>query len=176
IKHIMETAYLYLDQRIKFQNFGNSNYRSREVGEAFRNLNAAKVIQLIYPTTNLEAPIKPDVKKSPKLQFLDTGLVNYNLKAQTELLALSDLSNAYKGAIVPHIIMQEIMSLNTINNPKPHFWVREKAYASSEIDLVYQYKDKVVPIEIKSGPTGKLKSLHEFIERSNHNYAVRMYA
>src|SRR5690606_10598584 len=76
IKHIMETAYLYLDQRIKFQNFGNSNYRSREVGEAFRNLNAAKVIQLIYPTTNLEAPIKPDVKKSPKLQFLDTGLVN----------------------------------------------------------------------------------------------------
>lgn len=176
IKHIMETAYLYIDQRIKFQNFGNSNYRSREVGEAFRNLNAAKVIQLIYPTTNLEAPIKPDVKKSPKLQFLDTGLVNYNLKVQTELLALSDLSNAYKGAIVPHIIMQEIMSLNTINNPKPHFWVREKAYASSEIDLVYQYKDKVVPIEIKSGPTGKLKSLHEFIERSNHNYAVRMYA
>ena len=50
IKHIMGTAHLYVDQRIKFQNFGNSSYRSREVGEAMRNLNDAKIILLIYPT------------------------------------------------------------------------------------------------------------------------------
>lgn len=176
IKHIMNVAHLYVDQRVKFQNFGNSNYRSREVGEAFRNLDAAKVIQLMYPTTDLEAPIKPDIKKSPRLQFLDTGLVNYDLKIQGELLALNDLSNAYKGAIIPHMITQEIISLNTINNHKPHFWVREKAQASSEVDLVYQYQNKIIPIEIKSGATGSLKSLHEFIERTNHQYAIRMYA
>ena len=176
IKHIINVAYLYIDQRIKFQNFGNSNYRSREVGEAFRNLDDAKIIQLIYPTTDLEPPLKPDIKKSPRLQFLDTGLINHDLKIQAELMALNDLSNAYKGAIIPHIITQEILSLNTINNPKPHFWVREKLQATAELDLVYQYKDKVIPIEIKSGPTGTLKSLHEFIERTNHDYAVRMYA
>ena len=38
--------------------FGQSNYRSREVGEAFRNLDDAKVIQLLYPTTNVEIPVK----------------------------------------------------------------------------------------------------------------------
>lgn len=176
IKHIMDVAHLYVDQRVKFQNFGNSNYRSREVGEAFRNLDDAKIIQLIYPTTDLEAPIKPDIKKSPRLQFLDTGLINHDLKIQGELLALNDLSNAYKGAIIPHIITQEVLSLNTINYKKPHFWVREKKQSTSEIDLVYQYQDKVIPIEIKSGATGTLKSLHEFIERTNHNYAIRMYA
>src|SRR5690606_12607235 len=53
IRHIMDTAPLYLDERIKFQGFGNSNYRSREMGEAFRTLDAAKVIRLIYPTTDL---------------------------------------------------------------------------------------------------------------------------
>jgi len=37
IKHIMDTAPLYIDHRIKFQNFGNSNYKSREVGEAMRH-------------------------------------------------------------------------------------------------------------------------------------------
>lgn len=176
IKHIMSVAHLYLDQRVKFQNFGNSNYRSREVGEAFRNLDAAKIIQLIYPTTDLEAPIKPDIKKSPRLQFLDTGLINYDLKIQGDLLALDNLSQAYKGAIIPHIITQEVLSLNTINNHKPHFWVREKAQASSEVDLVIQFQNKIIPIEIKSGPTGTLKSLHQFIERTNHNYAIRMYA
>lgn len=176
IKHIMNVAHLYVDQRVKFQNFGNSNYRSREVGEAFRNLDAAKIIQLIYPTTNLEAPIMPDVKKSPRLQFLDTGLINHDLKIQADLLALTDLSNAYKGAIIPHMITQEVLSLNTINNPKTHFWVREKAQASSEVDLVMQYQGKLIPIEIKSGATGSLKSLHEFIERTNHHYAIRIYA
>lgn len=176
IKHIMDVAHLYVDQRIKFQNFGSSNYRSREVGEAFRNLDAAKIIQLIYPTTSLETPIMPDIKKSPRLQFLDTGLINHDLKIQADLLALNDLSNAYKGAIIPHMITQEVISLNTINNHKPNFWVREKSHASSEVDLVIQYQDKIMPIEIKSGATGSLKSLHEFIERTSHHYAVRIYA
>lgn len=176
IKHIMDVAHLYIDQRVKFQNFGNSNYRSREVGEAFRNLDDAKIIQLIYPTTDMEVPIKQDIKKSPRLQFLDTGLVNYDLKIQGELLALTDLSNAYKGTIIPHIITQEILSLNTINNHKPNFWVRKKNQASAEVDLVLQFEGKIIPIEIKSGATGSLKSLHEFIERSNHEYAIRMYA
>jgi len=176
IRHIVNVAHLYVDQRIKFQNFGNSNYRSREVGEAFRNLDDAKIIQLIYPTTDLLTPVKPDIKKSPKLQFLDTGLVNHGLKIQGELLALNDLSYAYKGAIVPHMVAQEIISLNIFDTKKPHFWVREKSQASSEVDLVYSYKNKVVPIEIKSGPSGKLKSLHEFVERTNHGYAIRLYA
>lgn len=176
IKYIMDVAHLYVDQRVKFQNFGSSNYRSREVSEAFRNLDDANIIQLIYPTTDLETPIKPDIKKSPRLQFLDTGLVNHNLNIQSDLLALKDLSYAYKGAIIPHIITQEILSLNTINNHKPHFWVREKSQSSSKVDLVIQYKSKIIPVEIKSGVTGKLRSLHEFIERTNHRYAIRMYA
>lgn len=176
IKHIINVAHLYADQRIKFQNFGNSNYRSREVGEAFRNLDSAKIIRLIYPTTDLETPIKPNLKKSPRLQFLDTGLINHDLKIQGDMLAHNNLSTAYKGAIIPHIIIQEVISLNTINNHNPHFWVREKAQSSSEIDLVYQHQNKVIPIEIKSGLVGTLKSLHEFIERTNHKYAVRIYA
>lgn len=176
IKHIMDTAHLYVDERIKFQNFGNSNYKSREVGEAIRNLNDARVIQLVYPTTSIEVPIKIDLKKSPRLQFLDTGLVNYELKIQADLLALDDLSSAYKGAIIPHLITQELMSLNILSYYKPNFWVREKKQASAEVDLVVQYKDKIIPIEIKSGKEGKLKSLHQFVDRADHPYAIRMYS
>tara|TARA_R110002126_G_scaffold13356_1_gene58077 strand:+ start:6419 stop:7774 length:1356 start_codon:yes stop_codon:yes gene_type:complete len=176
IRHIMDTAHNYVDQRIKFQNFGNSNYRSREVGEAMKNLSDARIIQLIYPTTDLELPLKADLKKSPKLQFLDTGLVNYELNIQADMLAMDDLNNSYKGAIIPHIITQELISLNTINYHKPNFWVREKSQSSSEVDLVIPHKEKAIPVEIKSGKTGTLKSLHQFIERSGHNYAVRIYA
>jgi len=176
IKHIMATAAYAVDQRIKFQNFGKSNYRSREVGEAMRNLHQAKIIQLIYPTTSTELPILPDLKKSPRLQFLDTGILNYILGISAQMLILEDLSQSYKGAIIPHIITQELISIQTKKAELPHFWVREKNQASAEVDLVYAIDGKVVPIEIKSGSTGTLKSLHQFIERTNHPYAVRIYA
>ncbi|MEQ8243761.1 AAA family ATPase [Fulvivirga sp.] len=176
IKHVIETAHLYVDQRIKFQGFGQSNYKSREVSEAMRNLDDAKVIRLIYPTTDTAVPIKQDIKKSPRLQFLDTGLINYNLKIQAQLLSINDLSEAFKGSIIPHLITQELISLNKLNDHKPNFWVREKRQSSAEVDLVYTYKDKVIPIEIKSGSAGKLKSLHQFINAVEHPFAIRMFA
>lgn len=176
LKHIMETAHLYLDERIKFQNFGGSNYRSREVGEAMRHLDTARVIRLIYPTTVITAPIIIDKKKFPRMQFLDTGIVNYTLGIQADMLKLGDLSDTYRGSVIPHMITQELLSMNTINDIKPCFWVREKSQSSAEVDLLIQYKSMLLPIEIKSGPTGTLKSLHQFIDACDHPYAIRLYA
>ncbi|MEX0811597.1 MAG: AAA family ATPase [Chitinophagales bacterium] len=175
IKHIMETAPEYLDQRVKFQNFGHSNYRSREVSEAMKSLDDAKVIQLIYPTTERTVPPKTNYRKSPRLQFLDTGLVNYALGILPQLMEVKDLSNAYKGALIPHLITQELISLNIFAYKKPHFWVRDKRQSSAEVDLVIPYKDKLIPVEIKSGSTGTLKSLQSFIDTSEHSYAIRIY-
>jgi hypothetical protein len=59
---------------------------------------------------------------------------------------------------------------------KPNFWVRDKKQSSAEVDLVYQYKQMLIPIEVKSGSAGKLRSLHKFIDQTNHPYAVRLYA
>lgn len=176
IRHIMATAHLYVDARIKFQHFGNSNYRSREVGEAFRNLEDAKIIQLIHPSTDLEPPVKADMRKSPRMQFLDTGLINHELNIQSEMLAMEDLNDAYRGAIIPHLISQEIISLNTAKATKPHFWVREKKQSSAEVDLLIPHGRFLIPVEVKSGISGKLRSLHQFIESSPHPFAVRMYA
>ena len=175
IKHIVNSAALFIEKRVIFQGFGNSNYKSREVGEAFRALDAAKVIQIIYPTTDTQPPLKSDLKKSPKLQFLDTGLVNYALGIQSEMLSMTDLSSAFRGAIIPHLVIQELISLHVGKSQKPNFWVREKLQSSAEVDFLFAYKNIAIPIEIKSGTTGSLKSLHQFIEATDHPYAIRMY-
>ncbi|MBK1441881.1 ATP-binding protein [Parapedobacter sp. ISTM3] len=175
IKHLMDTAPLYLDERVKFQGFGNSNYRSREVGEAFRTLDAARIIRLLYPTTDLAPPLKADLKKSPRLQLLDTGIINYTLGIQAEMLAMTELSTAYRGAIIPHLITQELTSLQQQTDGKPFFWVREKAQSSAEVDLVYVYQKWAIPIEIKSGATGRLRSLHQFVDVADHPFAIRIY-
>lgn len=175
IKHIVNTATSLLDERVKFQNFGNSNYKSREVSEAFRSLDDAKVIQIIYPSTSVEPPVIPDYKKSPRLQFLDTGIFNFDLKIQADLLLMNDLSQAYKGVILPHIITQELISLNKSSYHKPNFWVREKTQSSAEVDLVLTHGKYLIPIEIKSGKTGSLKSLHQFVNLAPHPFAIRIY-
>jgi predicted AAA+ superfamily ATPase len=176
ITHIIGSAYNFLDQRVTFQNFGNSNYKSREVGEAFRSLDDAKVIQLIYPSTSVDFPVIPDFRKKPRLQFLDIGLVNHGLNIKHELIGMKDLSNAYKGALIPQLVTQELISMNKFSYHKPNFWVREKKQSSAEVDLVIPFGGLLIPVEIKSGPIGKLRSLHQFMDSCPHGYAVRMYA
>lgn len=41
--------------------------------------------------------------------------------------------------------------------------------------IIYQHEKYLIPIEVKSGKQGKLRSLHQFVERTNHPYAVRIY-
>lgn len=84
--------------------------------------------------------------------------------------------SAYKGAIIPHLVTQELISLQSISAQAPNFWVRERAQSNAEVDLLYTYGKLVIPIKIKSGSTGSLKLLHQFIEAANHPYAIRIYA
>lgn len=174
LRHVIETAAFETD-RIKFEGFGNSNYRSREVGEALRALDLAKVVRLIYPTTALKPPISPDFKKRPRLQFLDTGMLTNILNLQGEMIGLLDLNDLNRGKIIQHIVAQELIAKYDELPYKPHFWVREKKTANSEVDFVVQYKDKILPVEVKSGKQGRLRSLHQFIEQSDVPLAVRIY-
>jgi hypothetical protein len=175
IRHIIDTA-PFESERIAFAGFGNSGYRSREVGEAIRALDMARVIQIIYPTTMLQPPVVPDITRKPRLQFIDTGLMNYSSGYMSEMIGLKDLTGFRKGKVIQHIVTQQVHAQIHSVIFKPAFWVREKANSSSEIDLVHVIENKLIPVEIKSGSHGTLRSLHQFVERSNHKYAVRMLA
>ena len=175
LRHIIDTAPTESD-RIKFEGFGRSNYRSREVGEAMRALDMANIIRLIYPTTALKPPVASDRKKRPRLQFLDTGLLNHALSLHADLIKIQDMNDIHRGRISQQIVMQQFISIEMNTRYVPHFWVREEKDSSSEVDLVFQHGKYVIPIEIKSGKIGKLRSLHQFMERADHPFAIRIHA
>ena len=176
LNHIIESAPFTIDQRINFSKFGNSSYTTKEVGKAFSKLEKARLIHLNYPSTATNPPISLDFNKRPKLFFLDVGIINFQLGLLSELLLVDDLNDAYRGRVLPQIIMQEIVSSQIQHTKKISFWVREERGTSSEVDIVIQFKDKIIPIEVKSGASGSLKSLHEFMDRCEHTHAIRMYA
>lgn len=175
IRHIMDTAPFEIDNRINLNHFGASNYKTREVKEAMSSLSKARLLELIYPTTQTAPPIVSDLKKRPRLHFLDVGLVNYQLRLHQELLTIQDLHQSSKGKLVQQIVNQEIKSLDYLPGGKRAFWVREERGTSSEVDIIYPFRNMLIPIEVKSGATGTLRSLHEFIDRCPHDYAVRIY-
>jgi predicted AAA+ superfamily ATPase len=176
IRHCIESAPLEAGKRISFTGFGKSNYRSREVGEALKTLERAMLIYLLYPTKNTKIPIMTDKKKSPRLQFFDTGILNYVNGLQGHFFKFNDLHSFYKGILAEHIAGQELLASDILVSKKPTFWVREKKQSSAEVDFVFQFDRYIIPLEIKAGKSGTLRSLHQFMNRCDHTYAVRMYS
>ena len=175
LRHIITSGWRFAGQRIKFERFASSNYKSREMGEAFRALERAMLLELCYPTTSTEIPISPDLKKSPKLLWVDTGIVNHIAGLQQELFGIQDISDAWRGKTAEHIVAQSLISANNSVLARRSFWVREAKNSQAEVDFVMQYGTKLLPIEVKSGDKSKLKSLHLYMEQSDGNLAVRFW-
>ena len=55
------------------------------------------------------------------------------------------------------------------------FWVRDARNSQAEVDFVIRYKSHLLPIEVKTGNNSKLRSLHQFMEESRENIALRLW-
>lgn len=176
IRHCIQNSFAQAGKRIKFEGFGNSAYKSREMGESLRTLEKALLMQLVYPCTSASLPMVPDIKKSPRLQILDTGLLNYFVGIQKEIIGTVDLNNIYQGTLIEHLIGQELLAFQYNALSALHFWVREKKESTAEVDYLFQYDGLIIPIEVKSGKEGTLKSLHSYMDIAPHNFAIRFYA
>lgn len=175
IRFIIQNAFKDAGNRIKMEGYGNSGYKYREVNEAFAVLEKALLLNRVWPTVETSIPIKTVHNKAPKLQLLDTGLVNHFSGLKQEVFGADDISTVYKGKIAEHIIGQELLTISSSVLYDLNFWLREKPQSSAEIDFVYEYKGLAIPVEVKSGATGKLRSLHLFMDMSKHPFAVRFY-
>jgi len=176
IRHVIRQSFIMAGSRVRFEGFGQSGYRSREVAEAFRTLEKAMILQLVYPVTNTRLPIIEDSRKSPKLMVVDSGMLNYFAGVQDDLFKSQSIADVYKGRFAEHLAGQEIRSLSRSVLNRLNFWIRPKIDADAEVDFVYPYQGMLIPIEVKSGAIGKLRSLHQFMESAPHPFAIRIYS
>ena len=172
----MDDVEKYTKSETPFDHFAASNYKSREVGEAMRILQKTMLLELVYPSVETNLPIVPDMKKRPRLMWLDTGLVNYAAGVQSELYSVDDLNDAWRGKIAEHIIGQELLGQNNLFLEKRTFWIRDSKNSQAELDYLYNSRRYgLVPIEVKAGSNAHLKSLQEFMFDSRCKYAIRFW-
>ena len=81
-----------------------------------------------------------------------------------DILNQTDLSKVYKGALAEQFVGQEMLAAGGSENLKMFYWSRAKKSSSAEVDYLYVKKGRIFPVEVKSGPAGKLKSLHIFLQ------------
>jgi len=176
IRYILDEGWAFSGQTITLGGFAGSSYKARETGEAFRTLNKAMLLELVYPVTSVVMPAASDLNKAPKLFWLDAGLVNYAAGIQKEYLFNKDLFGAWRGLAAEQIVAQELKALSTDVGAKRNFWVRNKRGSTAEVDFIYKLDGLVIPIEVKSGHNAHLKSLHQFMADTNHDIAIRIWA
>jgi predicted AAA+ superfamily ATPase len=176
IRYILQDGWAFASQRIVLGNFAGSPYKAREMGEAFRTLEKAMLLELSYPSTGRTIPITTDLKRSPKLFWLDAGLVNYAAKLQKEIFGSKDILDAWRGHIAEQIVAQELLARDDKLSNRRNFWVRDKKGADAEVDFIIQHNNRLIPVEVKTGHNSKLKSLHVFMDNTNHSTAIRIWS
>ena len=175
IRHVVGNAFGEAGTKITFEKFANSAYRSREMKEAFLAVEKAMLLKLIYPCTSTQFPASPNQKKRPRLHVVDTGLINHVRGLMGQLVYSENISDVYRGIISEHIIGQELLASSHSALHKIHFWTREKKESSAEVDYILPWQGRIIPIEVKWGTIGKLRSLHQFMDQVPHSIAVRVW-
>ncbi len=111
-----------------------------------------------------------------KVIFLDVGLCSVALGLSLDVLYLTnEIILINKGGIAEQVVGQILRTLSPpYVEPNLYYWHREEKGSSAEIDYVIQHRNFVIPIEVKAGSTGSLKSLHFFMGLKGLLEAVRI--
>lgn len=176
VRHVFSTMLLHPMQRLTFNGYGGSNYSSIQVKEAFEMLEKAMLCTVEYPLTSTGLPLQRIKRKKPRLHILDTGLCAYAMGVQDELISIHDLTDARKGLFAEHIVGQELHSLSYTELFGYLYWVREKSQSSAEVDYLVLVDGRIIPVEVKSGAVGRLRSLMQFLDMSDERCGVRLYS
>ena len=158
-------------------------YRTEEVKRALDMMCAAGIVKLVQHSAGNGLPLGAEVNtKYRKYNYLDSGLMLRILdmdmgsaRPQTELIiagAAEDLVN--KGALAEMVAGWEIVKgLSPRTDHDLYYWENTADGTTSEVDYLMAQNLQVVPIEVKAGVTGKMKSLRIFMRRRHLLLAKR---
>ncbi len=92
-----------------------------------------------------------------------------------QIYPVSDINLINIGGLSEQVVGQLLRNNHPFYiDPKLFYWNREQKNSNAEIDYLMQHGPTVVPVEVKSGSTGSLKSLHLFMGLKKFTLAVRI--
>lgn len=161
--------------KVKYSNISKHD-QSVTIKKDIDLLSMARIISKVVHSHCSGLPLQADIEeKVYKLIFLDVGLMNaicglgWNTISQ-----LNDTRLINEGTIAEQFIGQHLQDhLSSSPNRELTYWLREGKSVNAEVDFVVSFEGAIVPVKVKSGSSGSLKSLHQFAGEKDIPLAVR---
>ena len=153
--------------------------RGEQAKEIQKSLNLLELAKIAYSVRNSACngiPLGAETDaRTFKMLFLDVGLMlNSCGLSMLDLEKAGDVMLVNSGAVAEQAVGQHLLySQACYKEPELYYWVREKKNSEAELDYVISEGERIIPVEVKSGKTGQLKSLHQFIYAKKYKLAVR---
>lgn len=162
-------------EKVKYVNYSREE-RSRDIKAAIELLSKARVCFPVHSGHCSGIPLFADIRMSVyKLLFLDIGLMNYVCGLNWSTLSeMSYVNLVNEGSVAEQFIGQHLAySIDGSEPPGLVYWLREGKRGNAEVDYVISCGQEIIPVEVKSGQSGSLRSLHQFAVANKTKRAIR---
>lgn len=161
---ILGNVSLNIGSQIIYTRLSN-RFTTPTIKKGFEVLSTAK---LLYKVSNVSVQALPFsvTGKQFKALFLDIGLLLcLSNVAWENLFHNKDMNSNFTGAWAEQFVGQQLLCGGF--NPL-YFWARTQRNSSAEVDYVIEKDGNIIPIEVKSGRSGKLRSMHLLLRENSH--------
>lgn len=183
IRQTLHSVVRQLGSKFIYSRIGEG-VRSEKVKEALDLLTLACLIVPVNATQANGLPLDAEEKRGfVKYLYLDSGLLlaiqnmqMHNIgEISAEVLTATSAELVNKGPISEMICGNELIRNDSpFMQPQLYYWVKEDRMSNAEIDYIIARNGKILPIEVKSGVKGGMKSLHLFMDAKHLDSAVRI--
>lgn len=182
LRQTLRSAAVQVTQKFVYAQVGGG-FQTNEVKKALEMLVLAGILIPVVHTSANGLPLGSESDRSySKMLVLDSGLMLRLLNMTTgdisELTArilTDDVSNLVnKGSVAEMVAGLELLRYRTPNiRHELYYWQRQAKNSLAEIDYLTSYKSMVLPIEVKAGTRGGMKSLWQFMREKKLTTAIR---
>ncbi len=150
--------------------------QSRDIKSALAMLCKAGILYSVYSTSATGLPLNALLnEKMFKLLFLDIGLLMATTELDGNILVADDLTLVHRGELAEQFVGQELLALSDFyREANIYYWHNDKRGSQAEVDYVINVGATILPIEVKAGSTGRMRSLNMFIDMHDCRYGLRI--
>jgi len=165
----------HLGKKVKYVEIAR-DYRAKDLKDAIGILSRAKIISPVCFTRGKKIPLKRESDSSIyKLFFLDVGLCSKINNISLETFDDELFSFYLKGELAEQYVFQHLFyGHGKFESSELFYWMNEKKNSAAELDFLCEFKNKIIPIEVKSTVSTRLKSLIYYMHLNKLDLAVKI--
>ncbi|MEE9167314.1 MAG: ATP-binding protein [Candidatus Neomarinimicrobiota bacterium] len=173
---LVRTIPLQLGSKFIFSRLGE-NVRSRDFSPPLELLEKARIVHKAINSRADGIPLQARLNpRHFKVIMLDIGLTQNLMGVDLEEWVTGGVQKHVRGGpIAEAFVGQELTAyLNaSVTNPLM-YWHRESSGSTAEVDYLVQLGNEIIPLEVKEGASGRMRSLHLFLREKRGERGVRI--